>query len=319
MKTIYLLLLLSSVALADPISKTGELGLDPSQTNTSFHPGDEIKLVLLTKEKVGEANEQWKLDTKDTHRWVPFGDVSIDSQSIQVAESKDSFTKILLTGMLIGAGEANVQKLALINAAGNFRLEANGPVASKVGSLLSEEDKKNKAWLLDPVAIGGWNYLRIALLTAAAILLSALAAYGIYRFFRKKKKEKKKDPRDVAIEALASLENFVRGGSNRSQQEWKQFSYSLANVLRKFCEDIYHFPTHDLTDRELLESLRPHMDEKRFLESIAQILQAIDGSRYGQQGGEVAMATKLLVDAKNFIEQLDDHEKAKLAPKEEKK
>jgi hypothetical protein len=319
MKLSILLLLISLSAFADPAVKQAEIGLDPTQKAVSFHPGDEIKLLVVAKEKLGEVGDPWKLDTKDTHRWVPFGDVSIDAQSARIVESSDALTKISLTGMLIGAGEAKVDKLALLNTAGTIHLDASGAVASKVGSLLTEEDKKNTVWLLDPVAVGGWNFTRIILLAAAAILLGALLVYSLWRFWKKKKKVVVQDPKEIALAELAKLENFATNHNKRSQTEWKHFSYSLAHLLRKLCEDLYHFPTHDLTDKELLDALKPHMDQKRYLESLAEILQAIDGTRYGQQDGEISVATKLLVDAKNFIEQLCGHEKAKLEPKVEAK
>lgn len=310
MKSFALLFLFAISAFADPALKPGQIGLSPDQASTEFRVGDEVSLLLLTNEKLGDKSTIWKLDIQSNSRWIPFGGVSIDQQSIQALETPMG-TKIALRGLLLSTGPVKVEKLRLLDQEKKFAIEANGIITGKAASRLSDEDRKNPTWIFNPMSFGGWDILRIALFAIIIAVVVGALFWFFAKIIAKRKRPRPKNPKEAALQALEELQGFARGGSKRSLAEWKQFSYCLTHALRQFCANLYHFPTHDLTDRELLDALKPLTGQDHFLKELQEILGRLDSARYGQQEGDASLAAALLVDSKRHVEQLFEYEEAK--------
>jgi hypothetical protein len=135
-------------------------------------------------------------------------------------------------------------------------------------------------------------------------LLVAIGLFFLGRWiYRRLLKTKIIDYRSRTIAALQNLQKYSRGKGPLKQEEWKKFSFELAGIMRKYCDENFHFDSSDLTDREFLRELRFHATNEQAVDSLAKILSTIDEVRYGKKELDLQVIPQLLLESRKFVDQ----------------
>ncbi len=275
----------------------GFLALSQGDRGKTLQVGEFVTLEILVEGAQSfTAND---LAIKDFNsRWYSSGSFTIDTKSFQIAAAEGNSTKITVRAMVHQPDTLFVQSMEIVTPSGSIftqMAQLSGKAAAPEGI-----EKLQPQWFLPTHSIGGWN---IPLLSVVG-LLTAIALFFLFRWlYRKLIKPKIIDYRTRTIAALQNLQKYSRGKAPLKQEEWKKFSFELAGIMRKYCDDNFRFDSSDLTDREFLRELRFHATSEQAIDSLAKVLSTIDEVRYGKKELDLQVIPQLLLESRKFVDQ----------------
>lgn len=279
---------------------TGFLSLSPNDRESNPQVGDLVGVEILIDEKVGSPTDEWKIKSPEGVKWISSGSLTI-STSLRPQEAEGNTTKLGADALVHQAGTLNTEELTLVHIpSGREVTVLVGNLGKEIEQVAEEESAPPPPWTLPPIPFGGWNIFLI-------VLLSALLLAALYLAFRKYGQKlpgrRKRNHKDSALQALQGLQKFARSKKILQQEEWKKFSFDLANIIRKYSDENFRIDSSDMTDREFLAELRMQPKAKALVDSISNILSTIDEVRYGKKGLEATAVPSLLLESRKFVEQ----------------
>lgn len=280
----------------------------PGFATKNANIGDPIKLQIVIDEKIGAPEDKWTIKESNS-RWLVSGNIVLDLNSLHVVASDPGITKFEIDGVLHSPGAAKINSFALMHESSQKNFSVAESSLSDFEVVASTSPPAQPEWLLPPVKFGGWNYFLIALLS---LLLLSIISYGIYRILKKVPVglRKRLNHKEKAIRALSLLQSYGRAGRSLKQEDWKKFSFELANILRKYSDTNFKFDSSDMTDREFLYELSQHTQAKPYVDVLKNTLSTIDEVRYGKKALDSSIVPSLILDSQKFIEStFDDPEK----------
>lgn len=272
----------------------------------SLSIGDRGKTLLIgefvTLEVLVEGNElsqAQNLRFADFEgRWMTSGSFTIDTSSLQLSSADGNNSKISFRAMVHQPNEMFLSSLKITTNVGEVITEPtqlSGKVALPEGA-----EKEEVQWFTDTKEVGDWNYL---LLTILFISLATPLLFFLRFLYRKLWKKKELDYRTRTVQSLQNLQKFSRAKTGLKQEEWKKFSFELASVMRRYCDEHFQFESADLTDREFLRELKFRASNDAAVESLAKILSTIDEVRYGKKELDLQTVPQLILESRRFVDQ----------------
>ncbi|MBV9109717.1 MAG: hypothetical protein JO306_09960, partial [Gemmatimonadetes bacterium] len=144
-----------------------------------------------------------------------------------------------------------------------------------------------------------YDWPRVALLAALAILLIALLAWAIVTWVRRRRAAR--IPATARERALALLERartsgFIEAGN------WKAFYTLVSDALRGLAADLDPRWSTDLTSPELVERIREGGADDDHVETLERLLRVADLAKFARRGRAPDDARRDLEDARRWVE-----------------
>lgn len=280
------------------------LSLAPEFQNAKLQLGDFIRIQIFADEKIGNPGDRWTIEAPAGASWLPSGSLTIALDSPKSLPADGNATKIEIAGLLHQPGPLALGGFVLRNESTNQEITVNESVvtgADTPAPAQAQAKQEEASWYLAPVEFGGWNWPLIVIL---ALVLAAGLFFGGKKLIQKFPGHQRKNltHTQMALNALANLQKFAKSKKGLQQEEWKKFSFELADILRKYCDANWQIDTSDKTDRELQEELRLHSTAAPFVDQLGGILTTITEVRYGRKELDTSVVPGLLLDARKFVE-----------------
>ena len=274
----------------------GILSLSPADRTKNLQVGDFVTLEIVVEEKIPSAGEDWKIKEATGKKWFSSGSFTLLPSSLAVGEGEGNTTKLSVQAIVHQPGPMESQPFSLLHSGAEVTVAAQHFSQQVAGSAQGEGQPQ---WFLPPVSFGGWNYGLLIFLTLLAV---SLLGWAGSRYWKKRKASRKRTHKEEALLAIQELQKFARSKSGPQQAEWKKFSFTLADLLRKYVNENFSMDSSDMTDRELLSELRFRPKAATHAESLAAILSTIDEVRYGKKELDSNLVPELLMNARKFVE-----------------
>lgn len=259
--------------------------------------GEFVTLEILVEGKEVSSLQDVRF-TESQERWLSSGSFTIDASSIQTSSADGNNSKISFRAMVHQPNQMYLDSLKFSSSLGEITTDGtqlSGNVALPEGA-----EKAEAQWFTDPKEIGDWNYALLLLL----FVLAATPSFFLGRFlFRKFLRKKDLDYKTRTLQSLQNLQKFSRAKVGLKQEEWKKFSFELASIMRRYCDDHFSFDSADLTDREFLRELKFRASNDAAVEALGKILSTIDEVRYGKKELDLQTVPQLLLESRKFVDQ----------------
>lgn len=280
------------------------VGLFPEDAQKKFEIGDILRVQVLIDEKIGENNDAWKFSSDIKEKWFISSGLVVNRDSLKLVTLDNNLTKLEFSAMVHASGQVDVGPVNIIHSPSGKEFLVKGEVIHEVTIQQQPEgaQKENPAegWLLPALDFGHWN--------TALVILTSLLTIAIFVYLLKKIYERipflnrKLSHKEKALRALNSLQGFARRKRALMLDDWKKFSFELANILRNYNDENLKIDSKDLTDREMLAELDRHNMTSDNQRLIAHILSTITEVRYGRKELSIDLVPSLLLDAQKFVE-----------------
>jgi hypothetical protein len=286
------------------------LSLSPESQQSPPQLGDILHIVVFTDEKLGAPGDTWRIEAPAGATWLPAGSLTLAVDSAKSLPVEGSATKIEISGLAHQPGPLELGPFTLRNENTKqvIQVETTKISGTEVAGASPQtapgsqaQAKEELPWLLPPVAFGGWNW---PLLVFLALALLGGLGFGLRKLIQKfpGHLRRKLSHTELALNGIANLQRYGKSKKGLQQEEWKKFSFELADVLRKYSDANWNIDSSDMTDRELLAELRTHATASPHLGQLEQILTTITEVRYGRKELEPSFVPSLLLEARRFVE-----------------
>ena len=260
--------------------------------------GDTVwfEIVVLEPEEQGAT---WTISTDSNERWLPTGPILIDRYSIGPSSAR--LNKVQFKAILIAPKQHQIPPIVIRKEASETSLTSNA--LSIVGkSNLGPPNKDKPLWLLPPIPTGGYNRFLIALVIILIFSLTATLLYALFRLITKdRKKSKTIDLYTQILEEIKLLDRNLQQKPKLGEKEWKEFSFGISAIIKRFCSGFTKTNVLDLTDRELLLDLKQKRVHSQHVSDISTILSSINEVRYGTKHLKKEDAYKIVRSTRELV------------------